>query len=62
MQIIRVEGYVAFHGTMLITPKDSTVAAAFYIKDKDWLYKPNTECWYGDGRSFSKEICTIVED
>ena len=59
MRIIKVEGYKAFHGDMQITPKN-TLYPAFYISDKDWLYKPETDCWYGDGRSFPADICTII--
>ena len=59
-KIISVEGYKAFHGDMLITPV-ITSKPAFSIVDKDWLYKPDTNCWYGDGRSFPAEICNIVE-
>ena len=51
MRIISVEGYKAFHGDMWITPKN-TAFNPFYISDKDWLYKPDTDCWYGAGRSF----------
>lgn len=59
--MIKVEGYIAFHGDMRITPKNS-LYPPFYICDKDWLYKPDTDCWYGDGRSFSADICSIVKE
>ena len=59
--MIKVEGYKAFHGDMLITPKRALIAP-FYIKDKDWLYKPTTDCWYGDGRSFPADICEPIEE
>lgn len=58
--MIKVEGFMAFRGTMTITPK-CTGVAPFDIEG-DWLYNPNTECWYGGGRSFGKDICTIKED
>ena len=57
MKIIQVEGYKAFHGTMKITPIHSE---HFFIDDCDWLYKPVTDCWYGKGRSFPADICTVV--
>jgi hypothetical protein len=60
MKIICVEGYKAFHGDMHIVPLNF-LYPAFYICDKDWLYKPDTKCWYGDGRSFPEEICHIVD-
>lgn len=59
--MIKVEGYKAFHGTMRIVPKNMNVEPMI-INDTDWLYKPDTKCWYGDGRSFAEEICEIVED
>jgi hypothetical protein len=54
--MISVEGYKAFHGTMLITPK---CVAPFELVC-DWLYKPDTGCWYGNGRSFAEEVCEII--
>lgn len=60
MQMIECEGYKAFFGTMLITPKNKNIEP-FIIADKDWLYKPQYDCWYGDGRSFMSAICTVIE-
>jgi hypothetical protein len=60
--MIKVEGYKAFHGTMKIIPTEkATFKEPWFICDKDWLYKPDTNCWYGDGRSFSAEICEPME-
>lgn len=59
--MIKVEGYKAFHGNMKIVPKNAFYLP-FYICDKDWLYKPDTDCWYGDGRSFPAEICEVQEE
>ena len=59
--MIKVEGYKAFHGTMQITPK-SGLYSPFYISDKDWLYKPDTDCWCGNGQSFSADICEPIEE
>lgn len=56
--MIKVEGYKAFHGTMKIDYKNR---AAEVIEDKDWLYKPDTDCWYGAGRSFYADVCTPIE-
>ena len=58
--MIRVEGFMAFHGDMKITPKNK-MYPAYYIVNKDWLYRPDTDCWYGDGRSFPAEICDPIE-
>ena len=57
LHIIKVEGYKAFHGDMIINYPNRTC----YIADKDWLYKPDTNCWYGNGQSFPAEICSIVD-
>lgn len=56
---IVVEGYKAFRGTMKITPKTARVQS--FELTGDWLYRPDTGCWYGKGSSFGKDICTIVE-
>ena len=58
-KIISVEGYKAFRGTMKIRPK--TAAVPSFELSGDWLYKPETNCWYGKGSSFAADICTIVE-
>ena len=58
--MINVEGYKAFHGDMKVVPFNPALKT-FYICDKDWLYKPDTDCWYGDGRSFPAEICEPIE-
>ena len=56
-KVISVEGYKAFRGTMRISPRGSEP----YELCGNWLYKPETGCWYGNGRSFPKEVCTILE-
>lgn len=58
--MINVEGYKAFNGVMKIIPKNTQVSP--FELSGDWLYKPDTECWYGKGSSFSKEICEIVKE
>lgn len=58
--MIKVEGYKAFHGTMLITPKNPKFEP--FSLTCDWLYKPECDCWYGDGRSFMAEICTVISE
>lgn len=55
---VSVEGHKAFRGTMRITP--NAAVPAFELRG-DWLYKPDTGCWYGKGSSFAEDICTIVE-
>jgi hypothetical protein len=58
--MVEVEGYKAFNGVMKITPKCQNVAP--FELEGDWLYKPDTDCWYGSGKSFVKEICEIVRE
>lgn len=55
MNMICVEGYKAFHGTMKIIPNNPEIPP-FNIT-ADWLYKPDFNCWYGKGQSFPAEIC-----
>ena len=57
-QFISVEGFKAFRGTMRITPKAAVPA---YDLHGDWLYKPETGCWYGCGKSFPESVCKIVD-
>lgn len=59
MKMIQVEGYKAFHGKMKITPKDKYVAP--FTLEGDWIYRPDTGCWYGCCRSFCTEICEPIE-
>lgn len=57
--MIKVEGYKAFHGNMLITPASG---APSFVICGDWLYKPDTDCWYGAGQSFPADVCKIVAE
>lgn len=52
--MLECEGYKMFKGEMKILPKNGMEP---FIIDAVWLYKPEFECWYGQGRSFPKEIC-----
>ena len=58
--MIKVEGYKAFKGVMKITPKNTEFKP--FLLEGEWLYKPDTDCWYGDSRSFCASICEVVED
>jgi hypothetical protein len=59
--MIRVEGFMAFHGDMKIIPKNS-LYPPFHIVNKDWLYRPDTDCWYGNGQSFQADMCEPLEN
>ena len=58
--MIKVEGYKAFHGIMKIKPKCKGIE--HFVIEADWLYKPDTKTWYGNGSSFVEEICEIVKE
>ena len=52
-KMIMVEGYKAFRGTMAI--------GDFVSITGDWLYKPDTDCWYCKGKSYPAEFCEVLE-
>lgn len=52
--MICVEGYKAFRGSMTIKPANGM--EPFQLTG-DWLYKPDTDCWYGCSQSFPADIC-----
>ena len=58
-KMITTEGYKAFRRTMRIKPMLKSLPPMEI--SGDWLYKPETGCWYGSGRSYSAQICEIVE-
>ena len=58
--MIKVEGYKAFNGIIRIVPKTAQIPPFELLGD--WLYKPDTKCWYGKGQSFSEEICEIIKE
>jgi hypothetical protein len=58
--MIEVEKFKAFRGIMKINPKVKGVSS--FELEGDWLYKPDTDCWYGCGSSFPNEICEIVRE
>lgn len=55
-----IEGYKTFSGTMRITPINAKFKP--FELYGDWVYNPETECWYGDGQSFPVEICAIIKE
>lgn len=57
--MIAVEGFKAFSGEMLITPKNPNIKP--FTAEGNWLYKPDTKCWYGKGSSYPEAICTPME-
>lgn len=57
--MIEVEGYKAFKGIMKIIPVCKLLP---FLLEGDFLYKPDTKCWYHKGSSYPEEICKIMED
>ena len=58
MAMISSDGLRAFRGVMKITPVNGK--DAFFLEG-DWVYRSESGCWYGCGRSFGENICTIYE-
>lgn len=50
-KLICVEGYRAFRGTMIC--KSQAIRG-------DWLYKPDTDCWYCRGNSYPAAVCKVL--
>ena len=58
-KMIEVEGFKAFRGVMRVTS-----FAGFITHENvwgEWLYKPDTHCWYCNGKSYPVECCKVLE-
>lgn len=51
-KMIEVEGFKAFRGVMRICGKNIS---------GEWIYKPDTDCWYGNGWSYPAVMCKVLE-
>ena len=60
MKMICVDGFKAFRGKLIVTPKHPEIQP--FVMEGDWIYRPDTDCWYGCGRSFVSDICTPVTE
>ena len=60
MKILQCEGYKMFEGTAEIVPLNPAIEP--FEKNGVWLYKPEADCWYCNGRSFPARIVKIKED
>lgn len=58
-KILKCENYMMFEGVMTITPKTDKVKP--FEVDGVWLYKPEYDCWYCKGSSYTAGICSIKE-
>lgn len=54
--MLTCEGYKMFYGSALISP----VNREPYRVYGTWLYKPEYDCWYCNGRSFPAEIVSVI--
>lgn len=55
---IHVEGYIFFRGIMLIKVGYSDSPLQVF---GNWLYKPDTDCWYCGGHSYPAAVCKLPE-
>ena len=61
---ICVEGFKAFRGSMKISLKFDSIVMGYPVSrivNGEWLYKPDTDCWYCNGISYPARVCEIVE-
>lgn len=58
--MISIEGYKAFRGTLQVTPRGGNFNPV--ILNGEFLYRPDTECWYHKGSSYPADICEVVND
>ena len=58
--MLKSEGYMMFRGTARVVP----VSDKFPAKDitGDWLYKPEWDCWYVNGRSYPASIVQDIRE
>ena len=55
-KVINVNGYRAFIGTMKIRPEGEPEEEIY----GQWLYRPDTGCWYCGCHTYTWSMCTIV--
>ena len=58
--MIKVEGYKAFKGKLIIRPMNDFIKPFELVGE--FLYKPETDCWYDGRSSYPARICEAVED
>ena len=57
-KMIEVEGFKAFRGSMRIIADRGNSA---FVIHGEWLYKPETNCWYCNGNSYFAPYCEVLE-
>lgn len=58
--MLSCEGYKMFMGTATVTPLAGK--AKPFQETGTWLYKPEADCWYVNGRSFPADIIGDLEE
>ena len=58
--MIKVDGYKAFRGVMRIIPQ--RLGWEVFEVEGDWLYKPETDCWYNNGKGYERNMCQVLKD
>lgn len=58
--MLECEGYKMFKGSAVIRP--ATVNFTPFQERGTFLYKPEFDCWFVNGRSYSAEIVEQIED
>ena len=58
--MLKCEGYKMFRGVGEI---HNVITGNLITQEYgDWLYKPEYDCWYVNGKSYPSECLSIVED
>ena len=58
-KMIVVEGYKAFRGVLIVWQRVNGYLCEPKEIYGEWLYKPETKCWYGGGKSYPADVCDI---
>lgn len=60
LDMLQVDGYKMFQGSIRIKPVDAD--SGLISKDivGTWLYRPDTDRWYCDGKSYPAAICRVT--
>ncbi len=54
------EGYKMCVGTGLIKPMSDKILP--FEEHGTWLYRPDTQCWYVNGKSFAERIVIEIKE
>jgi hypothetical protein len=55
-RMIEVDGFRAFRGMMRVY----AVVGDLDVYG-DWLYRPDTDCWYCGGKSYPSAACVVLD-